>query len=336
MRHWDEVMQMKHRRWLGWAILVAGVIVLDGGRVLQGAALPFSSAMPIFAAGMSNSHGPTGYLGVETRDISQDEIIPLKLKDLRGVEIIALDHDGPACKAGIRVHDVVLQIDGQVLEGEEQLRKRLKDMQAGRTITFLISRDGQTQSFTMQMADRRTVGLEAWGQHYSVPAPDPTSYSARGGNTFLDSAPSSTAAISSPKGHRDILAMNMIMSSSFTGAKLEVMGAQLAQYFGAEGGAGLLVRSVDGNSPAELAGMKAGDVVVEINSISVTSGAEWTKTVHDNKGRPVPVIVLRDKHQLTLILTPDGKKRSSLNTGYDFEHFFGETSQQTAELIATL
>jgi serine protease Do len=319
--------------------LVAGVIVLDGGRVLQGAALKSAPSLLIYAAGMSNSRGPTGYLGVETRDISQDEIIPLKLKDLRGVEIIALDHDGPACKAGIRVHDVVLQIDGQVLEGEQQLRKRLKDMQAGRTVTFLISRDGQTQTYTMQMADRRTVGLEAWGQHYSVPAPDQTSYSARGGNSFLDSpstSSSSTAAISSPKGHRDILAMNMIMSSSFTGAKLEVMGAQLAQYFGADDGAGLLVRSVDGNSPAEQAGMKAGDVVVEINSISVTTGAEWTKTVHDNKGRPVPVIVLRDKHQVTLTLTPDGKKRSSLNTGYDFEHFFEATSQQTRELIAKL
>jgi serine protease Do len=332
-------MQMKHRRPLGWTVLVAGAIVLEGGIVLQGAALPLALAQPIFAAGMGSSRNPTtGYLGVETRDISQDEIIPLRLKDLRGVEVIALDHDGPACKAGVRVHDVILQIDGQILEGEEQLRKRLKDMQAGRTVTFLVSREGQTQSYTMQMADRRTVGLEAWGQHYSVPAPDQSSYSAREGNSFLDASPSSssTTAGISPKGHRDILSMNMIMSSSFTGAKLEVMGAQLAQYFGAESGAGLLVRSVDGNSPAEMAGLRAGDVVVQINSIPVISGAEWTKTVHDNKGRPVPVIVIRDKHQVTLTLTPDGKKRSSLNTGYDFEHFFEATSQQTRELIAKL
>ena len=51
--------------------------------------------------------------------------------------------------------------------------------------------------------------------------------------------------------------------------------------------------------------MKAGDVVVRINSIPVTSGTDWTKTVHDNKGRPVPVVVIRDKHERTLTLTPD-------------------------------
>ena len=46
--------------------------------------------------------------------------------------------------------------------------------------------------------------------------------------------------------------------------------------------------------------MKAGDVVVKINSISVANGTDWTKTVHDNKGKPVPVVVLRDKHEQTL------------------------------------
>jgi S1-C subfamily serine protease len=104
----------------------------------------------------------------------------------------------------------------------------------------------------------------------------------------------------------------VILSSSFTGAQLEVMGPQLAEFFGADGGAGLLVRSVAGNSPAELAGMRAGDVVVRINSIPVTSGTDWTKTVHENKGRPLPVVVIRDKHEQTLTLTPDGKKRSSV------------------------
>jgi S1-C subfamily serine protease len=127
----------------------------------------------------------------------------------------------------------------------------------------------------------------------------------------------------------------MILSSSFTGAQLEVMGPQLAQFFGAEDGAGLLVRSVDGNSPAESAGMKAGDVVVKIDSVAVTSWTDWTKTVHDNKGKPVPVVVLRDRQEKTLTLTPDGKKRSSL-LGFDLEEFFEQTSQQTRVLLAKL
>ena len=139
------------------------------------------------------------------------------------------------------------------------------------------------------------------------------------------------------KEHRDLLGTEtIILSSSFTGAKLEVMGPQLAEFFGATGGAGLLVRSVDGNSPAEEAGMKAGDVVVKINSIPVANGTDWTKTVHENRGKPVPVVVLRDKHEQTLTLTPDGKKRSSLWTGFGLEDFFLQTGQQTWQLLAKL
>jgi S1-C subfamily serine protease len=278
----------------------------------------------------SSGRGHAGYLGVEIQDINDDELTALKLKDVRGAEITSLDHDGPACKAGMRIHDVILQMNGQLIEGGDQLRRLLREIPAGREVSFIVSRDGQTQTMTMQMADRRKVEQQAWEQHYSVPAPGGI------GNSFLDTAPASSGSVvTTPKGHRDFLGTSMILSSSFTGAKLEVMGRQLAEFFGAEAGAGLLVRSVDENSPAAEAGMKAGDVVVRINSIALSNGADWTKTVHDNRGRAMPVVVLRDKHEQTLTLIPDAKKRSSL-TGFGLEGFFQQTSQQTRELLAKL
>jgi serine protease Do len=288
------------------------------------------------AMGGSHAHGSNGYLGVETRDVSDDEAATLKLKETHGAEIINVDHDGPASKAGMQVHDVILQMNGQVIDDEDQLRRMLRETPAGKTVTVVISRDGQTQMLTMQMADRRTVGLQAWEQHYSVPDPGTksTGYGVQSSGFMSAPSPSNTGAI--PKGHRDFLATSMLLSSSFTGAQLELMGPQLAQYFGAEGTAGLLVRSVEGNSPAELAGMKAGDVVVRINSTPVTNGTDWTKTVHENKGRPLSVVVIRDKHEQTLTLTPDGKKRSSMKPGLGLEEFFQGTSQYTRELMAKL
>ncbi|WP_433967599.1 PDZ domain-containing protein [Tunturiibacter gelidiferens] len=96
------------------------------------------------------------------------------------------------------------------------------------------------------------------------------------------------------------------------------------------------MRSVDSNSPAEQAGLKAGDVVVRVNSIAVSSGTDWTKTIHDNRGRPVPVVVIRDKQEQTLTLTPDSKKRSCVIPGFGLEELFGETGQYTRELLAKL
>jgi serine protease Do len=319
-------------------VAMAATMTLAGGVGTMRAAQWSITGHVMVGAAMGGSHGrgSNGYLGVETRDVSDDEAATLKLKEVRGAEIINVDHDGPACKAGMQVHDVILQMNGQVIEDEDQLRRILRETPAGKTVTVVISRDGQTQTLTMQMADRRTVGLQAWEQHYSVPDPGikPGGYSAQG-NGFL-SAPSPSNTGATPKGHRDFLATSMLLSSSFTGAQLELMGPQLAQYFGAEGGAGLLVRSVEGNSPAELAGMKAGDVVVRINSIPVTSAADWTKTVHENKGRPLPVVVIRDKHEQTITLTPDGKKRSSMKPGLGLEEFFEGTGQYTKELLAKL
>jgi S1-C subfamily serine protease len=325
---------MKHRRSVEVVVLVAGIAVLDRGQTLH--AIEMSAlGQQMYAAAMGEAHGHAaqGYLGIDMRDVSEDQLGTLKLKEARGVEITNLDHDGPACKAGMRLHDVIQQMNGQVVENDDQLRRMLKDMPVGRSVTFVISRNGQTQTMTMQTADRRTIGLQAWEQHYTVPAPGPSGVVR--GNTFLDSKTANP--MPAPKEHRDLLGTEtIILSSSFTGAKLEVMGPQLAEFFGATGGAGLLVRSVDGNSPAEEAGMKAGDVVVKINSISVANGTDWTKTVHDNRGKPVPVVVLRDKHEQTLTLTPDGKKRSSLWLGFGLEDFFQQTSQQTRQLLAKL
>jgi serine protease Do len=327
---------MKHRKSVELVVLVAGIAALDRGQILHAAERSATLGQPMYVAAMGETHGHSaqGYLGIDMRDVSEDQLAALKLKEARGAEITNLDHDGPACKAGMRMHDVILQMNGQVVETEEQLRRMLKDMPVGRSVSFVISRDGQTQTMIMQTADRRMVGLQAWEQHYSVPAPGGPSGVVRG-NSFLDSK--SANATPAPKEHRDLLGTEtIILSSSFTGAKLEVMGPQLAEFFGAAGGAGLLVRSVDGNSPADEAGMKAGDVVVKINSISVANGTDWTKTVHDNKGKPVPVVVLRDKQERTLTLTPDGKKRSSLWMGFGLEEFFQGTGQQTKQLLAKL
>jgi len=320
-------MQKNYRRALGLVTLVAG------GTLLNVVFATGQERMYVSAMGESRARVSQGYLGIDVRDVSEDQVAALKLKEARGAEVTNLDHDGPACKAGLQIHDVILQINGQVVGSEEQLRRLLRDIPVGRSVSFLFSREGATQTVTLTTADRRVVEEQAWGQHYSVPAPGASGVVR--GNTFLDS--STTGNVPTPKGHKDLLGTpTVILSSSFTGAKLEVMGPQLAEYFGATDGAGLLVRSVDWNSPAEEAGLRAGDVVVRINSISVSSGTDWTKTVHENKGRPVPVVVLRDRHEETLTLTPDGKKRSSVSPDSGLEQFFEQTGQQTRELMAKL
>jgi membrane-associated protease RseP (regulator of RpoE activity) len=293
-------------------------------------------AAPVFALHHSGGTSGKGYLGIEMRDVNADQAAALKLKEARGVEVVNMDHDGPACRAGLQIHDVIVQMNGQTVDGIDQLRRMLREMPVGSVVAFVVSRDGQQQTISTQLANRDTVERQAWEQRYKVPEPESSSssYVARGSG-FL----SSSTASSATKGQKNFLGLlPMLVSSSFTGAKLEVMGPQLAEFFGAQGSAGLLVRSVDVNSPASEAGLRAGDVVVKVNSVSVASGSDWSKTIHENKGKPVSVVILRDKKEQTLTLTPDSKKRSSVESGVGLEEFFGsgEQAERTRETLAEL
>lgn len=254
------------------------------------------------------SRGTQGYFGVDVRDVTPDQIIALKLKDAHGAEIILVDHDAPAGKAGLREHDVVLQMNGQAIAGQDQLRRMLHDSSPGRTIVLVISRDGQQTSVTTQMSTHEEVDREAWENHLTAPEPQsPPSDTADSGSS--DGTPSSSPSV---RGGNSFLG-NMLMNPSYTGAMLEQMSTQLADYFGVSSGAGLLVRSVIPNSPAAVAGLHAGDVVVRADTRAVATTSDWAKAIKNSHGRSLTIVVLRDKKEQTLTLTPDSKKRSSLD-----------------------
>jgi C-terminal processing protease CtpA/Prc len=259
-----------------------------------------------FGSSPATSHAQ-GYLGVSVRDVSADQVVALKLKDARGAEIVLVDHDAPAGKAGLREHDVVLQLNGQAIEGKDQLSRMLHECSPGKTINLLISRDGQQMTVATQMAvSQEEVERHAWEQHLTVPEPQVPPSDSSGS----DFAPTASSPVPAVRGNSFI--GTMLMNPSYTGAMLEQMSTQLADYFGVSSGIGLLVRSVQANSPAALAGMRAGDVVVQADAKPVVSTNDWAKAIKDSHGHSLTIVVMRDKKQQTLTLTPDSKKRSSL------------------------
>jgi serine protease Do len=258
------------------------------------------------AAGAGGQRGSQGYLGVVLRDVSEDQRGALKVKDARGAEITYVDHDGPAGKAGLREHDVILVMDGQTIEGQDQLRRMLGAAAPGKAVTLVISRDGQQQTISAQMANRVDVEREAWQQHVVVAEPATDAAPAPPAN-----APKPPSFFTSPgRVSRDFI--GSIVSPAYTGATLETMAPQLREFFGAQGKTGLLVRSVDPNSPAAVAGLHAGDVVVRVNMTAIVTTGDWFKAVRENKGRTVGVVVLREHHEQTLTMTPNAKHHSGL------------------------
>lgn len=278
-----------------------------------------TSALRNAAALRTSQHGSVhsapaqSYLGIDFRDVGDDQVVPLKLKDTRGAEITRVDHDAPAGKMGLREHDVVLQMNGIPIDGEEQLRRMLKDCPPGHTVIMTIARDGQTIIASAPMADRAEIERQAWEQHLA--GPQAPAFALPSGESAAAAATLAPSPTFSSRYSKSFLG-SLLTSPTYTGLMLEVVGPQLGSYFGVNSG-GLLIRAVEGNSPAAMAGLRAGDVVVKANALPVANLGHWTKTVREAKGKPIAIVIIRERQEKLLILTPDVKHKSSLELPFD-------------------
>jgi serine protease Do len=233
-----------------------------------------------------------GYLGVNLSEVDTDRITALHLKDAHGAEVMFVDHDAPAGKSGLKVHDVILQFDGQPVENAEQLKHRLLDMPSGRTVSFLVNRDGTPITISVQLCDREELEHKAWPHHKTVPEPAPPTRSGFS-QTFVGRPSTAVTGI-----------LDTVMPKGlYVGAELNPVRTQLADYFGVTSGTGLLVENVDYQSPASRAGLKAGDVVVRVESQQMTSKGDWVKAIRNHRGHLVQVTVMRNKQEQVLTMS---------------------------------
>src|SRR6266436_2497446 len=90
----------------------------------------------------------TGWLGVETHEVTTEKAKELKLPAERGVVLGKIVPDSPAAKAGLKENDVVTEINGQRVEGAAQFRRMVHEIPAGRSIQLTIWRDGRSQTLS--------------------------------------------------------------------------------------------------------------------------------------------------------------------------------------------
>jgi serine protease Do len=85
------------------------------------------------------------------------------------------------------------------------------------------------------------------------------------------------------------------------GIDAEDIGEQLGSFFGAPDGEGILVRSVNSGSPAEKAGLKAGDVITSFNGERVrTLGDLRQKLAAKADDKPAKLGVWRNRSEVSL------------------------------------
>jgi serine protease Do len=80
----------------------------------------------------------------------------------------------------------------------------------------------------------------------------------------------------------------------------------------ADGDAGVIINAVNAGSPAERAGFKSGDVVVEFDGQTVRSAQQFTRVVAETRpDKAVTAVVQRDGVRQTLTVTPEIRRAGS-------------------------
>ncbi len=78
-------------------------------------------------------------LGVRVADLTEDQ---LKELELDGGVLVEEIGEGPAADAGIRQGDIILRIDGKLVENVDQFEKMIRKLPAGKSVPVLIQRRG--------------------------------------------------------------------------------------------------------------------------------------------------------------------------------------------------
>ena len=210
-----------------------------------------------------------------------------------GVRIDGVDEDSPAAKAGVKEGDVVVEFDGERVRSARQLTRLVQETPDGRTVKMTVTRGGARQTLDITPA----ASSAAWSFNFDGPElhaeierglRDFRGMPQRGGPMFdfrFDGMP------------------GMAASRARLGVQVETLSDQLAEYFGVKGG-GVLVSAVTADSPAEHAGLKAGDVITAVNGTAVRDAGELVDELREaGDGREVRLDVVRDKTSTTVTAT---------------------------------
>ena len=247
-----------------------------------------------------------GWLGVGVSEVSADKMKALKLPEERGALLGKIVPDSPAAKAGLKENDIVLEINGQRVEGTEQFRRMIHEIPAGRTASLTVWRDGRSQNIKV------TVGKHEAG-NMKVFADGPKSFAFK--MPTLPEMPDMS-------GLEHLRSFAMVSPGRpLLGIDAENLRGDFGNYFGAPGGEGVLVRGVFADSPAAKAGLKVGDVITSLNGERMRNASELREKLMTNRdGKSFKLGVLRNKSELTLSVELPQEKEEE-------EHFLSERTQ---------
>jgi serine protease Do len=214
------------------------ILSRTGGNQGVGFAVPMNLARSVMEQLIEKGKVMRGYLGVMIQPVTPELAKEFKLSDNSGALVGDVTKDSPAEKAGLKEGDVVVQFNGKKVTDSRQLRLMLSQTAPATVVELKVLRDGKEQSIRVKLGELPSEGL--------------------------------AKADGRPGGLRRSRG-----ADALDGVTVDDLSARAREQFNIPSGVrGAVVTAVDESSAAATAGLRPGDVILEINRQRITSAEE--------------------------------------------------------------
>jgi serine protease Do len=224
-----------------------------GGSHGIGFAIPIDFARSIMNSLIEDGRVIRGYVGVSPQPVTNDMIEYFGLESKDGVLIAQVEPGTPADRAGLEQGDVIVEFDSKNVKEVDQFRIMAAEAEPGEKVKMVVVRDGKRKNIEIEIGER----------------------------------PSDTASQGVEDDAEDI-------SPLFLGVGLQTLKDEYREQLSIPGDVtGVIVTDVQRRTPAAEAGLRRGDVIVEVDKKNVDNLGDFRAIMDDYDDDKIMVVIFR-------------------------------------------
>ncbi|MGD1048181.1 MAG: PDZ domain-containing protein, partial [Candidatus Krumholzibacteriaceae bacterium] len=255
-------------------VVVAGAAIF-GASFVSAAGGPYRTAVVNVGEADAHAKDGAGYIGVYMDDLTARMADKAGYPHKTGILIAGVVQGGPAEKAGVQENDIVYLFNGVKVKDTEQFASLVKKQKAGDRVALVIYRDGAEKKISVVLGAREEPAVVTEDFGTSSPGDE-------------------SKQMGLPVGPALELFKGATFARGRLGLELANLNEDLAPYFSAKAGEGVLILAVEDESPAAKAGIKGGDVLLSVNRTAVSDAGDVIDAISDlDPGDTAPLEVAR-------------------------------------------
>lgn len=133
--------------------------ILGQANVGIGFAIPINLARSVMEQLIADGRVVRGYLGVQIAPVSEELAEFYELDSAEGAHVQQVVEDSPADKGGVKVEDVIVELEGVKIKSHDHLTNTVANIAPGTKVDVKVWRDGKEKDLTIKLGERPDGGV---------------------------------------------------------------------------------------------------------------------------------------------------------------------------------